>query len=85
MKVQWIPTDKATFNAVFHTHRQDFGVFSSFTSQGDGDPLSAEPCSMTEWGFKDADVPLIKYERSGIKDNKTTEYWIALITEDSDE
>ena len=87
MSTQWIKTSRDVYFAIYSEHRKNLVAFAAFTSSGDGDPLSAHPAHMTEWGFKGADAPIIKCD--GKKEDRHQqvydwEYFIACNTEDEE-
>jgi len=61
MSIEWIETDKHVCGAIFREHREDFCVFASYTAPEVNHRLGiTKSYILTEWGFKDADEPLIK-------------------------
>ncbi len=72
IKTTWIETSGDVYFEIYRKHELSLVVFSSFTSKGD-DEYASHPVFMTEWGFKNSDVPLIKCE--GVKENKEQKYY----------
>lgn len=56
---RWIKTDKHVYGAIYREHKDSLQVFGSFSNPTPSH-LSMQPQMLTEWGFKDADYPLIK-------------------------
>lgn len=88
METTWIQTEHAVYAAIYAVHSRDFTVFAT-CSVGDGGDgvLHSTGYMLTEWGFKDADAPLIRSIAEGDRDedgtdNRTWTYWIAAVTED---
>ena len=86
VKVVWVPTDKHVYGAIYREHAKDLTVFASHTCIG-GCMFDSEPRILTEWGFKDADTPLIKSECIGDRsqDNGRWSFWIASVVQERDE
>lgn len=63
MPVKWIPTDKHVYGAIYREHHKELQVFGTCTAP-EGNPRLgiSKPYIMTEWGFRDADEPIIKSE-----------------------
>lgn len=59
MGVEWIETDKHVYGTILRQHQKQCGVFSSVT---DKNGIFGEPLVLTEWGFKNADYPIVKAE-----------------------
>ena len=88
MSVKWIKTDKHVYGAIYREHRKDMSVFGSCTAP-DGDiRLGFEnPYILTEWGFKDADEPVIKSiatKESFDQKDYDYEFFIAVFINDND-
>jgi hypothetical protein len=75
MSVRWIETTRAVYSTVYEYHNEELKVFGSYTYC---EPGREE--MLTEWGFKDADYPLLKSERHGDE----WRFWIAGILEDEE-
>ena len=75
-EVRWIKTTADVYHVVYNTHSEALVVFGTHTCM-DGCYFHGKPHIMTEWGFKDADYPLIKCEGVGPHDAKVWRYWIA--------
>jgi hypothetical protein len=75
MATRWIETRPETYRAIYSAHKEDLHVFTTYTH-------CDEPVEMlTEWGFADADCPIIKsHERDG-----KWVYFIACVTKDDAE
>jgi len=58
----WKKTTAEVYAVIKARHYKDFAVFSSYTdADGNGYEWSTgSPEIMTEWGFKDAEKPLLK-------------------------
>lgn len=54
LEYKWKETTHEVYRAIYDAHYEEFGVFATVTSQR---------CWLTEWGFKDGNVPLIKSVR----------------------
>ena len=76
--VSWIPIDRGTYHAIYATAltRETRSVFGTHTCV-DGCELHSDPYVLTEWGFKDSPVPLIR----SICDGNEWSYWIAKVIE----
>lgn len=61
--VKWVETTREVYAAIYKEHFPAFGVFGTFSRPEDD--WYGERQMMTEWGFKDADYPLIKHEERG--------------------
>ena len=85
--MKWIPTNKHVYGAIYREHYEDFAVFGSMTApEGDLSLGYPNPRIVTEWGFKDADEPIIR--SAGTKNSLDQkeydyEYWIASYTKES--
>ncbi len=81
IRVKWIRTTPEAYRAIYVSHRDQLQVFGSFTNCHNNSQFG-EHHIMTEWGFKDADAPLIKYDERGDGEPVIT-HWIAQVnTED---
>lgn len=71
----WIETSNEVYAVVFARHRKELKPFSSFTdSTGDGYHFSTgKPEIMTEWGFENAENPLLKIVQT--KQTKDQKDW----------
>lgn len=82
---RWIKTDKHVYGAIYREHQKDFMVFGSFSNPSPSE-LSSQPEMLTEWGFKNADHPLIKavikWEHSKREETETVNYFIYASTND---
>lgn len=76
MKVTWVVTTTEVYRAIYDRHREQFNVFGTISGGGWWAPDSDH--WMTEWGFKKADVPLIKSDKL----NGVWTYYIAVIESD---
>jgi hypothetical protein len=64
--IRWIETTDAIYNSIYNHHKDFLGVFGTITDSDGSSPYGdGEPHIMTEWGFNDADFPIIKCERKG--------------------
>ena len=81
MNGKWIKTTKEVYFNIYETHKEDLGVFSSFSNPTPSH-LQHTCEMMTEWGFKNSDFPIIKYQRrwdhEAGTDSATTEYFLFL-------
>ena len=80
MNYTWKKTTEEVYQAIYRQHQQDFTVFGSDTklennSLGDFHML-------TEWGFRDSPIPLIKWEQRGDREYR---YAIAIPIENEEE
>lgn len=57
--MSWIKTDKHVYGAIYREHHKQLTTFSSFSNPHPSH-LSSQPQMITEWGFRDANRPLIK-------------------------
>lgn len=73
----WIETSNEVYAVVFVRHKRDLTVHASFTDvDGNGLPFSSgKPEILTEWGFKNAETPLLKIVET--KDDKDQKEWDA--------
>ena len=75
----WIKTDKHVYGAIYREHGNDFQVFGAFTNMQPSE-LSYQPEIMTEWGFKNANRPMIKlvtkWEHGKRETTETVEFYI---------
>lgn len=84
----WVKTDKHVYGSIYREHKEDLMVFSTF-SNPEPSHLSSQPQMMTEWGFKNADAPMIKsivkWDHLDRVKTETAEYFIARVfhTEES--
>jgi hypothetical protein len=71
----WVETTIEVYAVIMARHKKDFCVHSSFSdSTGNGHHFSTgHPEMITEWGFKDADNPLLKIEQR--KENEEQKEW----------
>ena len=76
MKVNWIVTTIDVYNAIYQQHTKQLSVFHTISGGGHWDPDSDR--YLTEWGFNNTDVPLIKSDRR----NGVWTYYIAAIESD---
>lgn len=88
MGVKWVKTDKHVYGAIYREHGGNFQVFGTCT-EPDGHPniRNGKPFMLTEWGFKNADDPIIKSEASKKSvDQKDFDYefFIAVYINDED-
>jgi hypothetical protein len=74
----WEPTDKHVYGAIYREHNWQLVTFASFTNMEPSELGSPE--ILTEWGFKGASAPLIKYqlrwEHGRREDTEQAHYWI---------
>lgn len=75
---KWIPTNYEVFDAIYMKHKEDLMVFASCTNTESNSWLG-ERQIMTEYGFRNASVPLIKIKERGEVGEQTVAYWIALV------
>lgn len=80
LSVTWLPTDKHVYGAIYREHAEQLSVFGTRTEM-EGSEAHDGKYILTEWGFKDADAPLIR----SINDNDTWTFWIALVREEREE
>jgi hypothetical protein len=61
----WKKTTPEVYFSIYNQHKNDFGVFGTCTCP-EGEPRfgKTNPYIYTEWGFKDADEPIIMCERT---------------------
>ena len=61
IETNWIKTDKHVFGTILREHKKDLRVYSS-CSAPDGDMRLgySYPYMMTEYGFKNSNLPLVK-------------------------
>lgn len=71
----WIETSAEVYAVIMAKHKKDFKVHSSFSDpDGNGYSYSSgKPEMITEWGFKKAEIPLLKIECR--KENKEQTDW----------
>lgn len=78
IKVRWIPTSAEAYSALRQFHHEAMNVHGTITDLGEYN--EQPPRTMTEWGLKGADAPLIKRDdRGGV-----SHYFIAVVTEDNE-
>lgn len=86
--VTWIKTDKHVYGAIYREHYEDFSVFGTCTAPEGNPQLGISlPYILTEWGFKNADEPLIKSiatKKSFKQKDYDYEYFIALVERDEE-
>lgn len=68
----WVLTSREVYRVVYQAHHEALSCHASHTCDGVGCPWHTESCAMTEWGFRNAERPLIKSEREG----EVWRYWI---------
>ena len=71
----WKETSNEVYAVVFAKHKKDLTPHASFTDvTGNGYHFSdGHPKIITEWGFKNADNPLLKIEQW--KENESDKDW----------
>jgi hypothetical protein len=71
----WIETSAEVYAVIFAKHKKQLGPHASFTDMdGNGWHFSSgKPEIMTEWGFKDAEYPLLKIVQT--KEDRHQEEW----------
>ena len=71
----WIKTSNEVYAVIFAKHRKQLKPHSSFTDrEGDGyEWSSGKPEVMTEWGFENAENPLLKIVQT--KQSKEQKDW----------
>ena len=79
----WIRTEHAVYAAIYAVHHKDLTVYATHTCSEGGCEFHSESHVMTEWGFKDADGPLIRSEGRG-PENRRWDYYIAQSMEGRD-
>lgn len=64
---KWRRIDKDLYRSLVLCMRGTSKVFATSTDMDGVQPwnVSGKPYIMTEWGFTDADTPLIRYEKTG--------------------
>ena len=87
--ITWKQTDKHVYGAIYREHRLDMSVFGSCTCP-EGDPRLGFnlPYILTEWGFKDADEPIIKVivtKQSLEQKEYDYEYFIAIYKQEDED
>ncbi len=77
MAVRWVRTTPMIYRGIYAVHKPLLQVFGTFTSQDE---------MLTEWGFANADYPLIKSEMRKRNEGGPEEwtYSIALVQKDED-
>ena len=79
----WINTDKHVFNSIYFEHREALVPFGTFTDvSGDSYTGYGYPYILTEWGFRNADAPIMRHVRknpSRIETEEIDEYSLAVI------
>lgn len=66
MEYKWIATTPDVYWAIYDEHKDSFSVFESYTEMDyHGERLKA---SITAWGFKNAEHPLIRSEIRNFND-----------------
>jgi len=75
--MKWIKTTKEVYWTIYNQHKKDFCVFGTFTNT-ESSHLGG-PEILTEWGFLEADEPLIKSVGKKTDEEKdwAYEYYIA--------
>lgn len=75
------PTSPEVYAVLYARHREDLTVHSSFTAP-DGWEGGFLGEVMTEWGFRDADVPLMgsrqRWERTNREGTLQVEHWLCV-------
>ena len=81
METHWIPTTDLVYRTIYGKHHAELCVHGSCTEMDDpefpdspGRFSDVLPYILTEWGFRNADAPLIKSVRRG----EEWTYFIAL-------
>lgn len=71
----WIETSREVYAVIWARHQNNLSPHSSFTDPtGDGYEFSSgKPEILTEWGFKNAEKPLIRIVQT--KDDKEQKEW----------
>lgn len=85
--MSWIKTDKHVYGSIYREHRKNLTVFSSFSNPHPSE-LQYQPEMLTEWGFKEANRPLIKsvikWEVDKREETETVEFYIYCAKESND-
>ena len=77
--VDWIPTEHAAYSALYAVHHKELTVFGTHTCM-EGCEWHSRPYLMTEWGFKDADAPLLRSICDGDREDGTWTYYVAKVS-----
>lgn len=87
-EVCWVPTEHAVYAAIYAVHYADLCVHATHTCSNGGCEFHGQGHVLTQWGFKNADVPLIRSIAEGDWDRESQErdprrwsYWIAEVKE----
>lgn len=62
-KITWVPITDDLYKSILNHFHSDFSAFGVVTDMDE--QWYGKPYVITEWGFKDADVPMVKYVRKG--------------------
>ena len=79
MEVEWVPTEHAVYAAIYAVHHNDLSVFGTHTCVDGCEFHYGRGYMLTEWGFKDADAPLIRSVCDGDRETGEWSYWIAKV------
>jgi hypothetical protein len=74
---KWIETDKHVYGAIYREHCKDLQPFGTIS---DLSGAYGRPLMMTEWGFKNADFPIMKIEQ--FKDKEETKFYLCCVKKD---
>ena len=67
--MSWKRTDKHVYNAIYVEHKKDLTSFAGFTNMAPSE-IQHQCEVMTEWGFKGAGKPIIKYSTTWEHDDR---------------
>ena len=82
IKQRWEKTDKHVYHAIYREHHENMSVFASCTCpEGDLRLGYPNPYIVTEWGFSNANAPIIRSvatKKTHVQKEYDYEYWIAV-------
>lgn len=85
-----IVTTESVWLAIRASHK-NLVVFSSYSNPSGNDGMTYQPQMMTEYGFKDSPIPLLRAhtkwdrgEREWDRVNETHEFWICVPLDEDD-
>lgn len=73
---KWVQTTRAVYSAIFSEHNQQLAVFGTITNLVEPGEDRYGHRLMTEWGFRDAEIPLLKIDERG---GEPPTYWLAFL------
>lgn len=87
MKITWQETTETVYCVIWIQHNKQLEVFGTFTNL-ESNSRFGNPKIFTEWGFKGADVPIMKSQRTKNSDEQKDwdyKYYLAVPFKEADD